>query len=136
MSKNRFTEEEIAILEANPYTYSVSPKQITYTREFKQLFWSDYQNRMQPSEIFQKYGYDPSIIGRARVTGFQQTIKKEAEEGLGFRDGKRSPGLRKEAENINEPYSKTIRDMQQRIDYMEQEIYFLKKISSAKTTRK
>lgn len=136
MSKKLFTDEEVAILAANPYTFSVTNSQISYTREFKQLFWSDYQNRLGPTEIFRKYGYDPEILGRARITGFQQTLKKDVERGLVFCDGPRPTGMRQELAAEKTPYEQTIREMQHRIDYLEQEMDFLKKISSVRNTRK
>ncbi len=136
MSKKPFTQEEIAILKENPYTFSVTEKHISYTREFKELFWADYQNRMQPSQIFQKYGYDPKMIGRPRITGFQQSLKKEVDAGLRFRNGKRPSGMRKELSSEEGSYAETIRDLQHRIDYLEQEVDFLKKISSIKTSKK
>lgn len=71
MSKIKFTDSQIEELKANPYTLTVTTNQITFTREFKILFWSDYQNRMSPRSIFQKYGYDPEVLGRSRITGFQ-----------------------------------------------------------------
>jgi transposase len=37
-TKKIFTKKEIEILSKNPYVKSVSPKDITYTDEFKELF--------------------------------------------------------------------------------------------------
>ena len=61
--KVKFTEEEIAVLSQNPYTYRVTAYQISFTKEFKDLFWSEYQRRLSPSKIFRKYGYDINILG-------------------------------------------------------------------------
>lgn len=71
--KVKFTEEEIAVLSQNPYTYRVTAYQISFTKEFKDLFWSEYQRRLSPSKIFRKYGYDINILGAARMSGFQRT---------------------------------------------------------------
>lgn len=136
MSTKLFTADEIAVLAANPYTYKVTSGQISFTREFKQLFWMEYQNRMNPSKIFQKYGYDPKMLGRSRVTGFQQTLKKDVERGLDFHEGPRRPGSLAVAAGDESSCAQSIREMQHRIDYLEKEIDFLKKISSARNTRK
>ena len=138
MSKIKFTDSQIEELKANPYTLTVTTNQITFTREFKILFWSDYQNRMSPRSIFQKYGYDPEVLGRSRITGFQQMLKKEVDEGLTFNEGSRPPGLRKELTSHEDDSSsaKAFKDMQHRLEYLEQEMEFLKKIVSAKNIRK
>ena len=80
--KVKFTEEEIATLSQNPYTYRVTAYQISFTKEFKDLFWSEYQRRISPAKIFKKYGYDINLLGHARISGFQQTLKAEVEAGL------------------------------------------------------
>ncbi len=136
MSKKRFTDEEVAILAANPYTYKVTPSHLAFTAEFKRLYWEDYQNCIPPAEIFDKYGYDPEMLGRSRIIGFQQKIKQAAEKGLGFHEGYSPRGSKKVLSNDEEPYGQILRDMNHRIDYLEQEIDFLKKISSSKNTRK
>ena len=33
-----FTEEQIHVLEQNPYTHSIGPNHISFTLEFKQFF--------------------------------------------------------------------------------------------------
>ena len=138
MSKKLFTEEEIAILRANPYTYSVSASQISFTKEFKELFWCDYQNnRMNPRAIFQKYNYDPDMLGRSRITGFQQCLKRDVAQGVEFHNGSRQSGERHALTVDNEEVTPaTIRSMQHKIEYLEQEIEFLKKISSTRTTKR
>ncbi len=136
MSAKTFTAEEVALLAANPYTLKVTKGQISFTKEFKDLFWSEYQSGIGPVEIFRKYGYDPKILGRGRIDGFRYTLKKEAEAGLDFYSGHRPSGIRQEQITGKDPYEKTIREMQHRIDYLEQEIDFLKKISSVRNTRK
>ena len=43
-----FTEEQLRVLELNPYTYSVSSNRITFTLEFKKFF----RGHMYPFGIF------------------------------------------------------------------------------------
>ena len=39
-----FTEEQLRVLELNPYTYSVSSNRITFTLEFKKFFVDQIRN--------------------------------------------------------------------------------------------
>lgn len=39
-----FTEEQIRVLEQNPYTHSISPNHISFTLEFKQFFVDQIRN--------------------------------------------------------------------------------------------
>lgn len=137
MSKKLFTDEEVAVLAANPYTYRVTSGQISFTKEFKELFWTDYQQRMSPTQIFRKYGYDPGMVGRSRITGLQQSLKREVESGLVFHEGPRRSGERRRlTSGEGSPSPDTIREMQHKIEYLEQEVEFLKKIFSTRNTRK
>jgi len=138
MSTKKFTEEEIAILAANPFTYSVTETQISYTRAFKEHFWSEYQKRKGPTQIFRESGYDPKILGYSRITGFQQTMRRDVESGLPFTEGPRSAGERQAllADNDTEPSMSEFRQMQHKVEYLEQEVEFLKKIFSTRNTRK
>ena len=138
MSISQFTDEQIALLKANPYTYHVTARQIAFTKEFKEIFWTEYQNRMTPRNIFKKYGYDTDILGATRITGFQQSLKRETEAGLPFYEGSRPPGLKKEliSNDDGSPTAETFKDMQHRLEYLEQEMDFLKKIISTRNTRK
>lgn len=124
--KTKFTDNQIEMLKTNPYTLTVTASQITFTREFKELFWIDYQSRMTPRSIFPKYGYDPKVLGRSRMTGFQQMLKREANAGLSFHEGARPSGLRKEflSPADDTPSANTIKDMQHRLEYLEQEMDF------------
>ena len=70
MGVNYFTEEQVKELEKNPYVKKVSNKSITYAKEFKELYWIDYQNGIQPIEIFKKYGFDPYVLGLRRRNNF------------------------------------------------------------------
>ena len=66
MSKKLFTEQEIEALKQNKYVKRVSPKGITYTDEMKQYAISESEKGILSSEIFEKAGFDLSIIGRIR----------------------------------------------------------------------
>ena len=67
MSKKLFTEKEIKILSNNPYVRSVSPKGITYTDEFKEIFIVENEKGKLPREIFEECGFDIDVFGLKRV---------------------------------------------------------------------
>ncbi|MDO4188843.1 MAG: hypothetical protein Q4D29_07610 [Lachnospiraceae bacterium] len=139
MERNKFTPREIQILKNNPYTYRVTEYNIFYTKEFKEEFWRRYQEGESPRMILEALGYDPDILGQARVTGVQINIKKQAEREGGFTEGKshRRKGYKKELYSVEEkPNDETIVKMQHEILYLRQEVEFLKKITSLKNTTK
>ena len=43
MSKKVFTNEEVEMLRNDPHTYVVTPHILSFTKEFKELFWKEYQ---------------------------------------------------------------------------------------------
>ena len=75
MTRKKFTEEEILLLSENQYTMAVTKNTLSFTTEFKELFWRDYCNGMFPEQIVRRYGYDPEILGKNRLEGLQYTIK-------------------------------------------------------------
>ena len=87
---NYFTEEQVKELEKNPYVKKVSNKSITYAEEFKELYWIDYQNGIQPIEIFKKYGFDPNVLGAKRRNTFTERLKKQTQRVEGFNSGRPS----------------------------------------------
>lgn len=129
MSRRKFSEEEIRELEANPFTFKVSEAQISFTKEFKELFSKEYSEGLVPRMIFQKHGYDPKVLGRARITGFQQLIRKEIEAKLPFVDGTRAWGERKKMGGTSDEASVPA-NVEARLRYVEESLDFLKKILS------
>ncbi|MGN8659733.1 HTH domain-containing protein, partial [Catenibacterium mitsuokai] len=51
MGANYFSDEQVKELGKNPYVKKVSVKSITYSEEFKELFWTDLQKGMLPRNI-------------------------------------------------------------------------------------
>ena len=86
MSKKIFTEKEIEILKQNKYVKRVSPKGITYTDEMKQFAISESEKGILSSEIFEKAGFDLSVIGSRRSSSslarWKTAYKKSGVMGL------------------------------------------------------
>ena len=138
MNRNTFTKREIQILKSNPYTYKVTESQIFYTKEFKEEFWRRYQEGETPRKIVEELGYDPDMLGTARLSGLQMNIKKQALRPGGFTEGKgRKKSLKSGMYSVDySPSDETVVKMQHEIMYLRQEVEFLKKITSLKNTGK
>ncbi|OLS33540.1 HTH domain-containing protein, partial [Bacillus sp. MRMR6] len=63
MSKKVLAEKEIKLLSNNPYVKSVSPKGVTYTDEFKNIFISENEKGKLPRQIFEECGFDIDVLG-------------------------------------------------------------------------
>ena len=131
MSKVKFTPEQQQLLGNNPYTLRVSENVLNLSKEFKELFYREYLAGSLPRDILQKYGFPPDVLGDRRIWGISHTIRKQFEETGKFRDV-RAPGS-----PLTEvsPEDK-IRQLEHQVSYLTQELEFLKKISSIRSTRK
>ena len=134
MSKKVFTNEEVEMLRGNPYTYAVTPHILSFTKEFKELFWKEYQEGGIPRQILEKHGYPADVLGKERIWGIAHTIKGRYYSEERLREGalKRAPSASSKCGTTEE----AVRQLQGEVQYLRQEIEFLKKISSARTTRK
>ncbi|MGN0399708.1 MAG: HTH domain-containing protein [Blautia sp.] len=57
MSKVKFTEEQQQELRNNKYTAKVTANSLSFTKEFKELFYNEYLTGVLPREILRRYGY-------------------------------------------------------------------------------
>ena len=115
-----FTEEQLRVLELNPYTYSVSSNRITFTLEFKKFFVDQIRNhRKTTPEVLKAAGYDPSWFAQGCKSSLRRRILEEADSEQGLRPPR---GLSTE--------------QQERIVHLEKQVEFLKKISNIVTNPK
>ena len=141
MSRKLFTEEQQQLLRQNPYIYSVTETRITLTKEFKELFMTAYKAGESPRKILEYHDFDISLIGERRIWSISQHIRTEYKkygafhEGYGPRGEAASPDAPTDAAK---PVSEAdeIKQLRHEVDYLKQEMEFLKKISSIRTTRK
>lgn len=135
MSKKVFTTEEVEMLRGNKYTFAVTPHILSFTKEFKELFWEEYQNGAIPRQILEKYGYPADVLGKERIWGIAHVIKKQYHSSEGIHEG----ALTRTANSSDKDTQTTeerVNKLQGEVEYLRQQIEFLKKISSIKTTRK
>ena len=141
MSKQRifFTEEQMAALRQNPYVYSVTQGTLALTKEFKEIFYAEYQNGILPRNILEQHGFDLNVLGTRRIWGISQHIRAEYAKYGEFHEGyhaRRSPGSNPSGSSQPPTEQEQLKSLQAKVDYLEQEMEFLKKISSIRNTRK
>jgi len=139
MSRKQFTREQIEILRQNPYVYSVTGSRLTLTKEFKEIFMTSYKAGELPRTILEDHGFDISILGERRIWSISQHIREEYKKYGEFHEGygpRSSRGLAPADQNQPISEKDELKQLRHEVDYLKQEIEFLKKISSIRTTRK
>lgn len=128
MALKLFTDDEVEILKNNKYTYSVTNRSIKFTVEFKQLFYEKLQKKIHPPKIIEELGYDSNILGIKRSYGIALHIKEEYRVNGEFHEGRMTSTIEQRlAKNEISP-SKALIQMNTRVNYLEQQIEYLKKI--------
>lgn len=141
MSRKIFTEEQQQLLRQTPYIYSVTDTRINLTKEFNEIFLKEYKSSISPRKILEDHGFDIDTIGERRVWSISNHIRTEFKKYSNFHEGYRSHAV-PSSDTFSNSDSKSssdadkIKQLQQEVDYLKQEMEFLKKISSIRTTRK
>ena len=135
MSRKVFTPEEVEMLRNNKFTFAVTPHILSFTKEFKELFWREYQAGAIPRQILEKYGYPSDVLGRKRIWGIAHVIKKQYHSPEGLHEGS-LPKSGKSSDQDARTTEERVKQLQGEVEYLRQELEFLKKISSIRTTRK
>ena len=131
-----FTDEQVNILAQNPYTHAVSNSRIVFTLEFKKFFAEQMTiPGMTTPKIFQKAGYDLNIMHRSTMDRFRIAVRHELASETGLKPPKGLSTAEKAKAFSSKDLSKqrtdtSIRELQDRVVYLEQQIEFLKKISN------
>ena len=133
-----YTDEQIKELKSNPYTLNVTSKKLYFTAKFKEDFWISYQAGNAPRKILKDFGYNLNLFEQKQIDSIVQRIKKQALSGNGFTEGenrqKRIPIKPTDEAELSSPQS--ITRMQSELQYLRQEVEFLKKIIIADNSEK
>lgn len=137
MKTKRFTEDELTELRSNPYTYKATPGKIQFTAAFKERFWKEYNDGKRPEDIVKDCGYDPEMLGRSRINGIQLHIREQFIQDGSFHEGRKpvAPQNKVKSEAAFSP-EEEMRQLRSEVKYLRQEVDFLKKISSIRTSGK
>ena len=129
-----FTEDQIKILEKNPYTHHATPNNVVFTVAFKEFFFQQMSiPGMTTRKIMQAAGYDPSLFTRDSLDALRKRIRREASSPGGFsapRGLSSEERIRRFAEKdlTRQRTDKSIQEMQERIVQLEYQLEFLKKL--------
>ena len=129
-NRKLFTKEQMDLLRENQFVKSISPSTIRFTEEFKRYFYRKRTSGMTAASIFLECGIDPDILGESRISGFRETINKQARRDEGFADI-RQKNYRHPARSGNESAEARIRQLEHELAYTRQEVEFLKKLQLA-----
>lgn len=130
-----FTPEQIEALKGNPYTHSVTGMRISFTLAFKEFFYEKSKiPGMTTQKILREAGYNPAWFSRSALDQLRRRIRAEASSPEGFKSPRGLSSAEKTAQFAARDLSKqktdsTIKQLQDRIVHLEQQIEFLKKIS-------
>ena len=123
----KYTQKQIKELKSNPYTLRVDDKRISFTIEFKKVFWTKYQAGMSPRAIFRELNYNLNYFGQKQIDSIVQRIKKEAMAGE-FTEGYSRNNRMKIKEPDEDISPQNIKQIQNELLYLRQEVDFLKKV--------
>ena len=123
----KYTKKQIKELKQNPYTFQMDEQRIFFTIEFKKVFWTKYQAGMSPRSIFRELNYNLENFGQKQIDSIVQRIKKEALNGE-FTEGYNRINRVKIKETTSEITPQNLKQMQNELLYLRQEVDFLKKV--------
>ena len=126
-----FTPSQIEELKSNPFTLSVNELQIRFTVEFKKFLLAEREKNRTPwKEIFRKAGYDPETIGKDRIYAVIKAVKKQAASPEGLHE---TISIKKlEKGNERKQTQMAIKQLQEEVIRLQQQVEFLKKIQMLK----
>jgi len=145
---SEFSPQQLSELLQSPYVAHVTQKSVSYTVRFKDMFWQRYCDGIDPIQIFEDAGFSVETVGRARIFGFAKTLRLQYERGAIWNEGS-EPATETGESRILPPLpkqrSKRTQDtinqndlsrMHHKLQYMEQELEFIKKIILAGREKK
>ena len=124
----KYTKKQINDLKKNPYTLQVDGQRLFFTIEFKKVFWNKYQAGMSPRMILKELDYNLENFGQKQIDSIVQRIKKEALQEE-FTEGYQRTKRVKIKEIDSEIMPQNLKQIQNELLYLRQEVDFLKKVS-------
>lgn len=124
-----YTDEQINELSQNKYVEFVSKDKITFTKEFKILFMNEFNKGKGNLQIFSEFGLNPLIVGKRRIKTCTRNWKKQASHDPTFSKNNFRP-IHKETDAEKKKKLENIKYLQKRVNQLEMENEFLKKVSA------
>lgn len=132
MSNKLFSYEEMAALKASPHVESVTNRSVCFTPEFKRLVYRELLSGRNIYEVFEECGLDTAALGRSRINGFLERLRKTGDRDEGFANLRHQRKVRTPEER-GLTAEKRIRQLETELAYTRQEVEFLKKLQAANT---
>lgn len=135
-NKKLFTPEQVEQLLSNPFTHNATPTTLIFTKEFKEFFYKQMtENNLSTPKIMKLAGYDPDMIGGARMDKFRMAVRHEAESPEGFQNPRKpshEEQLKREAAEIEKAKNTEakLQALQSKVEHLEAQIEFLKKTAA------
>ncbi len=130
MSNKLFTLEEMAALKASPHVESVTNRSVCFTPEFKRLVYRELLAGKNIYNVFEEHGIDTAALGRVRINGFLERLRKAGDRDEGFAN-LRHQRRAKTPEERSQSAEKRIRQLEAELAYTRQEVEFFKKLQAA-----
>lgn len=125
-----YTAKQLKEIGANPYTYKVTNSRVYFTAEFKEMYWQSYQNGETGREILKKSGYNPDYFTQSKIDHLTRRIKQQAERGE-FSEGIKQQGRSRKSPECPEMTAENMQKLWAQVQYLDQEVEFLKKLMRA-----
>ncbi len=131
MSKKPLSAEEVAQLRSSPYVVDVKGGRISFTPEFKHMAYERLIAGIPMRQIFEEHDIEPKVLGDARLWGFAQKLRRQAEREEGFADLREKNKRKPAKEPREQTLSARVERLEHELAYTRQEVEFLKKIRAA-----
>ena len=129
-SKHFFTDKEKTEILSNPYTARMTNCRVYFTLEFKRLVMDNVDKPgMTSTKIFRLAGYDDKLFTtKLRLYNIKKIVaESKSPEGL------QEANPPKEYSALKKHISTEVKDLQDRVKLLEQQVEFLKKSQHLKT---
>jgi hypothetical protein len=130
MAKVIFTKEEIEALKNNQYVLRVSEKSIRFSQTFKEILVREGRSGKSHMMILRELEIDSRVLGVERVESLFGRVRKQAARLEGFKQTKPVGRPKKITFASIEEENRYLKD---RMEYLEQENEFLKKLKALET---
>ena len=130
MAKVIFTQEEIEVFKGNQYVTRVSEKSVSFSQDFKGKLILESRTGKSHAKILRDLGIDARVLGAVRVECLFRRVRKQAAKPEGLERTKPVGRPKKITFASVEDENRYLKD---RMEYLEQENEFLKKLKALET---
>ncbi len=146
--RSYFSAGAIEQLLSSSHVAYVSRTTVSFTKPFKEMLWQRHCDGVPTVKIIEDAGLNPELISASRINSLLKTLQDQTERGLPFTDGMEPhydkpekkfdiPKIPRVPKNAFIPYTpETIARMSHEIQYLKQEMEFLKKVILAGMSKK